>query len=86
MDAERAFLAHLGGGCDLPAGAHASVSGGTISLEGLLASGDGRVLLRRGAKGDVGRAETLGGSLASEILAAGGTTLLEVGDATSVAK
>ena len=45
VDAERAFLAELGGDCDLPAGAHALLGGdpvnGPITLTGVLAdSGD----------------------------------------------
>jgi hydroxymethylbilane synthase len=48
VSAERAFLAELGGGCDLPCGALAQVDGraGTIFLEALLASLDGHVVLR----------------------------------------
>ncbi len=38
VDAERAFLARLGGGCDLPVGALANdLGGGRLRLEGLLA-------------------------------------------------
>jgi hydroxymethylbilane synthase len=46
--AERAFLAELGGGCDLPVGALAQVDGraGTIFLDALLSSLDGHVVLR----------------------------------------
>ncbi|HEX2023389.1 MAG TPA: hydroxymethylbilane synthase, partial [Acidimicrobiales bacterium] len=43
VDAERGFLSELGGTCDLPAGALATVSGGSVAIEGLLASLDGRV-------------------------------------------
>ena len=47
VDAERAFLAELGSGCDLPVGAFASVAeDGSLSIEGLLASLDGHVVLR----------------------------------------
>ena len=42
VTAERAFLARLGGGCDLPVGAHCA--GGVLT--GVLASPDGRALLR----------------------------------------
>jgi hydroxymethylbilane synthase len=53
VDAERAFLAELGSGCDLPVGAYASVGDhGVLSVEGLLASLDGHVVLRaRGSDG-----------------------------------
>lgn len=59
VDAERAFLAALGGDCDLPAGAHATLDTGEAELrvEGVLASLDGHVVLRhagRGSGADVG--------------------------------
>jgi hydroxymethylbilane synthase len=54
VDTERAFLAELGGGCDLPCGALAQVGGpdGAIVLEALLASLDGHVALRTRVAGD----------------------------------
>jgi len=61
LDAERAFLGELGGGCELPVGALAVVGpDGEVELEGLVASLDGLVLLRRAMSGpdsfQVGRA------------------------------
>ena len=77
VDAERAFLAALGGGCDLPVGALALVTGdGRVELEGLLATMDGRVVLRHRMAGDDPGA--LGAELAAHILdRAGGRSLLE---------
>ncbi len=47
LDAERAFLRELGGGCTMPCGALATVApDGTVSLDALLASGDGARVLR----------------------------------------
>lgn len=46
VDVERAFLAELGGDCDLPAAAHARLDGERVVVDGLLASLDGHVLLR----------------------------------------
>ena len=76
VDAERAFLAELGGDCTLPAGAHAAADGGGgLELTGLLASSDGRVLIR-----DTRRSrdpETLGRAVARHLLDdRGGRTLL----------
>jgi hydroxymethylbilane synthase len=52
LGAERAFLAEVGGGCDLPVGAYATVGDeGALTLAGLVASPDGRVLLRHEATG-----------------------------------
>ena len=52
VEAERAFLAELGGDCTIPAGAHATVgAGGRIELTGLLASPDGRKMVRQRQSG-----------------------------------
>ena len=60
VEAERAFLAELGGGCDLPCGAFARVRSDGIEIEAVLASLDGAVIVRRRAHGtkalDVGQA------------------------------
>ena len=51
--AERAFLATLGGGCDAPVGAYATVDeAGVVYLEAMLASLDGHVVIRRRASGN----------------------------------
>lgn len=74
VDAERAFLAELGGGCDLPVGAHASETGGLLRLEGLVASHDGRIVLRRALTGDDPSA--LGAELAAALLDGAGARAL----------
>ncbi|GIU85733.1 MAG: porphobilinogen deaminase [Acidimicrobiia bacterium] len=61
VGAERAFLAELGGGCDVPCGALARVGhDGTVELDALVASLDGHVVLRTRVAGhdpvEVGRA------------------------------
>jgi hydroxymethylbilane synthase len=78
--AERAFLGALGGGCTLPIGALATPSGfgpatedGELSLEGLLASRDGRILLRRRCSDD--DPVELGRRLAADLLDHGGLVL-----------
>jgi hydroxymethylbilane synthase len=52
VDAERAFLAELGGGCNLPCGALASVDGSHVALDAMLGSLDGHVVLRTHIDGD----------------------------------
>jgi hydroxymethylbilane synthase len=46
VDAERAFLAELAGGCDVPVGALATREPSGVTLTALVASLDGRVVLR----------------------------------------
>ncbi len=80
VDVERGFLAELGGDCDLPAAAHATVSSGAVTVEGLLASLGGHVVLRHRVVSD-GRAEddeAAGRAVARYLLdEAGGAALLE---------
>ena len=76
VDAERAYLSELGGGCDLPVGAHAITDNGTIRLTAVLASLDGRIVLRAVVEGD--DPGEVGRSAARELLEeSGGTWLLE---------
>jgi hydroxymethylbilane synthase len=70
VDAERAYLARLGGGCEAPVGALARAAGshGMIELEALLASDDAAVVLRRRVTGTDPLA--IGTRLADELAAA----------------
>jgi hydroxymethylbilane synthase len=83
VDAERAFLAQLGGGCDLPVGAYARIERREVSIEGLIASPDGRVVLRARRGGNLADAPSLASALAEELLASGGRDLIEIGAATA---
>jgi hydroxymethylbilane synthase len=59
VEAERAFLAELGGGCTLPVGAHAVPAddgSGMLVLTGMVAGADGHVVLRHEATGPDGPA------------------------------
>ena len=80
--AERAWLAELGSGCDLPVGAHATVEAdGTIRVTGLIATLDGRVVLRDHTAGDDPVA--VGRELAQRQVERGGRRLLQPGAAAT---
>jgi hydroxymethylbilane synthase len=77
LDEERGFLSRLGSGCDLPVGAYATVTEGVMSLEGLLASPDGRVLVRHHQSAPLDALGGLGRSVAEYLLASGGSALID---------
>ncbi len=67
LRAERAYLRALGRGCALPVGALAvPAPRGALRMEAVLATGDGRVVLRSEMTGD--DPEVLGASLAASLL------------------
>jgi hydroxymethylbilane synthase len=77
VDAERAFLATVGGACDLPvAGFATETEHGKLHLEGLLAAPDGSALVRCGSTGRPEMAVDLGREVAEMVLASGGQELL----------
>lgn len=75
--AERSFLKRLEGGCQVPIGAFAEVGGDRLHLRGLIASLDGRRLVRDEIQGLASDAEGIGRELAERILGAGGRAILE---------
>lgn len=76
--AERAVLATLGGGCQVPLGAHATVSpdGTTLRLLAVVASLDGTQLVRVEREGPVARPAALGRGVARELLRGGAAAIL----------
>jgi hydroxymethylbilane synthase len=86
FDAERTVVSTLGGGCQMPIGAHAVVDGTTVALTAVVISLDGTRLVRREAKGAVADARAVGARVAHELLAGGaGDILAEVERAQSAA-
>jgi hydroxymethylbilane synthase len=75
VDAERAYLAELAGGCDLPCGALAQVDDDGVTIEALLAAVDGHVVLRATARD---RDPVVAGrAVAAELMERGGRSLLD---------
>jgi hydroxymethylbilane synthase len=73
--AERAFLAHIGGGCQVPLAAHAILAGETLQLTGMIGSRDGQ-LVRGVQSGTSSDPAAIGRCLAQRLLAEGGRELL----------
>jgi hydroxymethylbilane synthase len=77
VTAERGLLAALGGGCQVPIGAHAIVGGGRLRLVAIVASPDGAELVRGESEGAVSEAEMVGRKLGAELLERGARKILE---------
>jgi hydroxymethylbilane synthase len=75
ITAERAVLAVLGGGCQVPIGAHATLEDGTIHLRAIVISPDGTRMVKRESYGV--DALRLGTALGEELLANGAREILE---------
>ena len=74
--AERAFLAALEGGCQVPIGALVSEVSGTPTLYGMLADLSGKHIVRGSRALDANDPEATGETLAAEIRSRGGSSLL----------
>lgn len=77
ITAEREFLAGLGAGCMAPVGAHASVKGGVLTLEGWVAALDGSKVIRGESSGDPSECADMGAELANDMLNQGAAALIE---------
>ncbi|MDP1946215.1 MAG: hydroxymethylbilane synthase [Nitrospirota bacterium] len=75
--AERALLHRLQGGCQVPIAAHATLTGTQVRLEGVVASVDGKELIRDSVEGTIEDPESIGVQLAERLLARGGERILQ---------
>lgn len=74
--AERAFLAELEGGCQVPIAALAQASDAEVHLDGLVASLDGEIVLRAAARGAISDPAAAGRALARDLVGRGADRVL----------
>jgi len=77
VTAERAVLARLGGGCQVPIGAHASIAAGRLVLRAVVVSPDGSMVIKKSCEGVPAEAEAMGQRVGDALLAEGGREILE---------
>jgi len=77
VTAERAVLLALGGGCQVPIGAHARVEGARLRIVAVVASPDGSALVRGESQGPAGEAPRIGRELGEDLLNRGARRILE---------
>ncbi|ARV59279.1 hydroxymethylbilane synthase [Nostocales cyanobacterium HT-58-2] len=75
--AERAFLRELEGGCQVPIGVHTQLNEDKLTLTGLVASLDGKRLVKDTVTGAAKEAERLGIQLAQNLRQQGAQEILE---------
>jgi hydroxymethylbilane synthase len=78
VEAERAFLDGLGGGCRVPIAAYASCRDGTLELQGAVIAADGSAEVRGNMAGPMTEPVTLGHRLAEDLASRGARELLAV--------
>jgi hydroxymethylbilane synthase len=76
LEAERAVVVKLGGGCQMPIGAHAAVNGSALALNAIVLSLDGARALRAEATGATTEARRLGTAIADDLLSQGAADIL----------
>jgi hydroxymethylbilane synthase len=77
VTAERAVLASMGGGCQVPIGASATVHDGHVDLRAIVISPDGARAVRDQIEGPASEAEALGRELGRSLLERGGRQILD---------
>lgn len=76
--AERAFLAQVEGGCQVPVGVYGEVNeDNTLTVEAVIGSLDGKTIIRDKVTGKRENASELGEDLAKKILANGGLEIMQ---------
>jgi hydroxymethylbilane synthase len=77
VEAERAVLAALGGGCQVPIGAYGQAIEDRLELLGVVGLPDGSQVIRRSSSGPLADGRRIGYELGSQLLDAGAREILE---------
>ncbi len=77
VTAERALLTRLEGGCQVPIAGYATLQGDILTLDGLVASLDGKRYIRRVLSGSADEAVSLGTRVAEQLLDGGAQPILQ---------
>lgn len=77
LEAERAMVGKLEGGCQIPIGAYATLNDRTLKLRGLVASLDGKTVYQTDKEGPSDQARSIGIEVADELLEMGAGKILQ---------
>ena len=75
--AERYVLAAMHGGCSIPLGVYARITGDHLTIDAMIADIDGKNLIKRSSSSPVNQSRDCAQKLAEELLEAGGRDILD---------
>jgi len=76
LEAERSVVRELGGGCQMPIGAFATVTGDAVAIAAVVLSLDGAQVVRASATGSASAPDEVGRKAASDLLRQGAAGIL----------
>jgi len=77
VEAERAILSSMHGGCSIPLGVYSQISGDTITIDAVISDVEGDKYIKRSKTANINEAKSCAEELAQELLNAGGREILD---------
>ena len=77
VEAERAILSSMHGGCSIPLGVYSQISGDNITIDAVISDVEGDKYIKRSIAGHINQANVFAEKLAQELLNAGGREILD---------
>ncbi|MBW7988839.1 MAG: hydroxymethylbilane synthase [Planctomycetes bacterium] len=77
VEAERAILSSMHGGCSIPLGVYSQISGGNITIDAVISDVEGDKYIKRSKTANINDAKSCAEELAQELLTAGGREILD---------
>jgi len=76
VEAERALLSYMHGGCSIPLGVYSQISGDNITIDAVISDMEGGKYIKRSKTANINKAKSCAEELAQELLNAGGREIL----------
>jgi hydroxymethylbilane synthase len=77
VEAERAILSSMHGGCSIPLGVYSQISGDNIIIDAVISDVEGDKYIKRSKTANINKAKSCAEELAQELLNAGGREILD---------
>ncbi len=77
VEAERAILSSMHGGCSIPLGVYSQITGDNITIDAVISDVEGDKYIKRSKTANINEAKSCAEELAQELLHAGGREILD---------